>query len=86
MQNTDEVLADPSLQQVNALDAKDSALNSTTEAPNVAHQENKPTESLTSEVLVETKTDEKAETISSIANTNAVAQVSSLNQDNGSSV
>ena len=84
MQNTTEVLAEPSLQQDNTLDFKESALN-TSIAVNVASQDNKLTESLTTETSVEQVTEAKAQTLSSVADTNAVAHLSSFNQDSAAS-
>ena len=80
MQNATEVLAEPSLQQDNTLDFKESALN-TSIAVNVSSQDNKLTESLTTETSVEQVTEAKAQTLSSVADTNAVAHLSSLSQD-----
>ena len=84
MQNATEVLAEPSLQQDNTLDFKESALN-TSIAVNVASQDNKLTESLTTETSVEQVTEAKAQTLSSVADTNAVAHLSSFNQDSAAS-
>ena len=84
MQNATEVLAEPSLQQDNTLDFKESALN-TSIAVNVASQDNKLTESLTTETSVEQVTEVKAQTLSSVADTNAVAHLSSFNQDSAAS-
>ena len=84
MQNATEVLAKPSLQQDNTLDFKESALN-TSIAVNVASQDNKLTESLTTETSVEQVTEAKAQTLSSVADTNAVAHLSSFNQDSAAS-
>ena len=84
MQNATEVLAEPSLQQDNTLDFKESALN-TSIAVNVLSQDNKLTESLTTETSVEQVTEAKAQTLSSVADTNAVAHLSSFNQDSAAS-
>ncbi|MDY5733979.1 MAG: hypothetical protein SPK02_04560, partial [Succinivibrio sp.] len=84
MQNATEVLAEPSLQQDNTLDFKESALN-TSIAVNVSSQDNKLTESLTTETSVEQVTEAKAQTLSSVADTNAVAHLSSFNQDSAAS-
>ena len=84
MQNATEVLAEPSLQQDNTLDFKESALN-TSIAVNVASQDNKLIESLTTETSVEQVTEAKAQTLSSVADTNAVAHLSSFNQDSAAS-
>ena len=84
MQNATEVLAKPSLQQDNTLDFKESALN-TSIAVNVSSQDNKLTESLTTETSVEQVTEAKAQTLSSVADTNAVAHLSSFNQDSAAS-
>ena len=84
MQNATEVLAEPSLQQDNTLDFKESALN-TSIAVNVASQDNKLTESLTTETSVEQVTEAKSQTLSSVADTNAVAHLSSFNQDSAAS-
>ncbi|MCI5638983.1 MAG: hypothetical protein MR287_07135, partial [Succinivibrio sp.] len=62
MQNATEVLAKPSLQQDNTLDVNKSASN-TTIAVNVASQDNKLTESLTTETSVEQVTEAKAQTL-----------------------
>ncbi|MCI6450024.1 MAG: hypothetical protein MSA18_05860 [Succinivibrio sp.] len=84
MQNATEVLAEPSLQQDNTLDFKESALN-TSIAVNVSSQDNKLTESLTTETSVEQVTEAKAQTLNSVADTNAVAHLSSFNQDSAAS-
>ena len=84
LQNATEVLAEPSLQQDNTLDFKESALN-TSIAVNVSSQDNKLTESLTTETSVEQVTEAKAQTLSSVADTNAVAHLSSFNQDSAAS-
>ena len=84
MQNATEVLAEPSLQQDNTLVFKESALN-TSIAVNVSSQDNKLTESLTTETSVEQVTEAKAQTLSSVADTNAVAHLSSFNQDSAAS-
>lgn len=84
LQNATEVLAEPSLQQDNTLDFKESALN-TSIAVNVLSQDNKLTESLTTETSVEQVTEAKAQTLSSVADTNAVAHLSSFNQDSAAS-
>ena len=84
MQNATEVLAEPSLQQDNTLDFKESALN-TSIAVNVSSQDNKLTESLTTETSVEQVTEAKAQTLSSVADTNVVAHLSSFNQDSAAS-